>query len=146
MNSAEKISIHSIEHDANSAIRNSDMEDGLLTLFSPMGSIGVTIIEQLPEIITQLSDVLTERMTDMPSIKNRKKESINVSARIHAALLGRSVSIPFQSHRLCLLPNESPVIVDFEPVSRRIEYIIQIVGENASAANEQQVDPRMMMG
>lgn len=50
-----------------------------------------------------------------------------VGPRVVAAILGKSLSIPFKDGRLLLAPRE-PVLVDLERKGLRREFYVQVVG------------------
>jgi len=60
---------------------------------------------------------------------SRRKEPIPVAPRIKAAMLGKTVHIPFKDSKLILGPREEVVVIDFEKTGKRREFYVQVMGE-----------------
>ncbi len=70
--------------------------------------------------------------------KTRRKEPVKVAARIKAAMLGKSLSVPIRDGKLILGAREEIVLVDFEEDAKRREYVVQVQGEGGAVEGGQE--------
>ena len=59
----------------------------------------------------------------------RRKEEVDIGARVKAAMLGRSLSLPFKEGKLLLSSREEVMLIDCEATGKRREYAVQVMSE-----------------
>ena len=113
-----------------SALSNSHITDGIVTLFVPGSTAGITTIEYEDGVVADL-DRAIERLAprDIQYDHDSRWGDGNGFSHVRAALLGASLTIPFQSGILKLGTWQQIVLVDFDNRSRDREIAIQIMGE-----------------
>ncbi len=111
-------------------LRETDLKDGLVTIFTPGSTCAVTTIEYEPGLIEDLA-VALERIApqNIEYKHNLKWSDGNGHSHVRASLLGPSMTIPFSNSTLLLGRWQQIVCIDLDnrPRSRRL--IIQIIGE-----------------
>jgi thiamine phosphate synthase YjbQ (UPF0047 family) len=123
----------SVVHEMMRTIRESGMNDGLITIMIPEPGAGIGIIEPLPDIIQKFKEAAASFPGAGEVTKNRRKDDISILPRVAAAMLGKSASIPLKGQRPVLGAREEPVLLDFTQEGRRREFYIQIMGESEEA-------------
>jgi secondary thiamine-phosphate synthase enzyme len=128
VDTTEEVDVVSVIHEINYAIKDSTIQEGLVTVVVTEPGAAVTILEPLPDIVAQFKDTL-EIFPGEGETLSRRKESIPVAPRIKAAMLGKTVHIPCKDGKLVLGPREEVVLVDFEKSAKRREFYVQVMGE-----------------
>lgn len=112
------------------AVRDSGISLGIVTVFIPGSTAGVTTIEYEGGAISDF-----KRAVDRLAPKgihydhDARWGDGNGYSHIRAAFLGPSLTVPFSSSKLLLGTWQQIVVVDFDNRPRRREVILQIVGE-----------------
>jgi secondary thiamine-phosphate synthase enzyme len=112
------------------AVVESGLNDGVITLFTPSSTSGLTTIEYESGCISDLRRLFDEIID--PSrhyAHNARWGDGNGHSHVRAALLGASFSVPFVNRRLTLGTWQQIIFVDFDNRSRRRELVAQIIGE-----------------
>ena len=125
----EKVDVISVIHEVNRALREAAIPDGVVTVVVPGPGAGVTAVEPLPDVVAMLKESAGIFPGGGVETKNRRKEEIAVGPRVAAAMLGKSLQVPFAAGKLVLGPREEIVLVDFETDGRRREFAVQVMGE-----------------
>ena len=106
------------------------IKDGVVTVFIPGATGGITTLECEPGLVKDIQDAF-ERIA--PKFINydhhRTFNDGNGYSHIRAALLGPSLTVPFLDGKLLLGTYQQIVFIDFDNRSRDREIILQIVGE-----------------
>ena len=112
------------------AVRDSGVSSGIITVFVPGSTAGVTTIEYESGAISDFRKTI-ERLAPkgIHYDHDARWGDGNGYSHIRAALLGPSVTVPFSSSRLLLGTWQQVVVVDFDNRPRKREIILQIVGE-----------------
>jgi secondary thiamine-phosphate synthase enzyme len=111
-------------------VKDSEIPSGIVTVFVPGSTAGITTIEHEPGAIKDF-----QRAVDRIAPKNIHYDHDarwgdgNGYSHIRASLLGPSLTVPFSSSRLLLGTWQQIVLVDFDNRSRKREVILQIIGE-----------------
>ncbi len=112
------------------AIADTQLINGIVTLFIIGSTAGLTTIEFESGLITDFTE-MWGRM--IPKNIHYHHDSAwgdgNGHSHIRASLLGPSLTIPFNNHQLNLGTWQQIVLVDFDNRSRQREVIIQIMGD-----------------
>ncbi|HWP92984.1 MAG TPA: secondary thiamine-phosphate synthase enzyme YjbQ [Thermodesulfobacteriota bacterium] len=112
------------------AVRDSGVSSGIITVFVPGSTAGVTTIEYESGAISDFRKAI-ERLVPkgIHYDHDARWGDGNGYSHIRAAFLGPSVTVPFSSSRLLLGTWQQIVVVDFDNRPRKREIILQIVGE-----------------
>jgi secondary thiamine-phosphate synthase enzyme len=111
-------------------LSNSQLKEGLLTVFVPGSTAAITTIEYEPGLLKDLPEAL-ERIA--PSGTDYHHDAAwgdgNGSAHVRAALIGGSFTVPFHEGRMLLGTWQQIVVMDFDNRSRNRKIIVQMMGE-----------------
>ncbi len=141
INTTSGLDVLSIVHEVGRAIRESSVSEGLVTVSVPAPGGALAILEPLPDVIAKFKEAIGLFPGENEQTKNKRKEDVLVGPRVVAAILGKSLSIPFKDGRLLIAPREEPVLIDLERKGLRREFYVQIVG--ADAKPQGRVPPQM---
>ncbi len=112
------------------AVRSSSLHAGIVTLFCPGSTGGLTTIEYESGVVADLRQVLDEIVPpDRDYQHHLRWGDDNGSAHVRAALLGPSLTVPFVAGRLTLGTWQQIVFVDFDTSPRTRRLVAQIMGE-----------------
>jgi secondary thiamine-phosphate synthase enzyme len=115
--------------DAQKAIDNSGMRDGLCTVFVAHSTCGVTTIECEPGCNADLNDVLeTVAPEDRGWQHNARNADTNGHSHVRSALVGPSVTVPFHDGSLALGVWQKVVCIDFDDRPRTRRVVVQLLG------------------
>lgn len=119
-----------ITHDVADEITNSNVKDGIVTLFISGSTAGVTTIEYEEGL---LSDFKTMWQRTVPrNIEyqhDRRWGDGNGHSHVRASMLGPSLVVPFKSGKMMLGTWQQIVVIDFDNRPRSREIVVQIIGE-----------------
>lgn len=111
-------------------IGSSGLHNGVVTIFSPSSTSGITTIEYEPGVLEDLRRIFNEIV---PKENNYRHDEAwhdgNGYSHIRAALLKASLSIPLMDGKLTLGTWQQIVFIDFDTRPRKREIIIQVIGE-----------------
>lgn len=111
-------------------VGNSGINNGIVTVFIPGSTAGITTIEYEPGLMADIKE-MWERL--VPSNINYEHDKAwgdgNGHSHVRASLLGPSITVPFINKRLTLGTWQQIVIIDFDVRPRSREIILQIMGE-----------------
>lgn len=114
----------------NEAVRASGLRAGIVTLFCPGSTGGLTTIEYESGVVTDLRQVLDEIVPpDRDYQHHLRWGDDNGSAHVRAALVGPSLTVPFVAGRLTLGTWQQVVFLDFDTSPRTRRLVVQIMGE-----------------
>ena len=119
-----------ITREVGEAIEASGMTGGIVTVFVPGATGGVTTIEFEPGAVRDFQDLM-ERWIPSDGIyrHNERWGDGNGFSHVRAAFLGPSLTVPFQNRELLLGTWQQIVVVDFDNGPRQRKVILQILGE-----------------
>jgi secondary thiamine-phosphate synthase enzyme len=111
-------------------IHSSKLANGLVTVFCPSSTSGITTIEYEPGVLQDLKQIFN---TIVPREYNYQHDEAwhdgNGHSHIRAALLKASMTVPLVDGRLTLGTWQQIVYIDFDTRPRKREIIVQIMGE-----------------
>lgn len=115
---------------AERALESSKVANGILNVFVPGSTAGVTTIEYESGAIQDLRHAI-ERMVPRSIHYEHDKRwgDGNGYSHVRAALLKPGLAIPVENGRLLLGTWQQLVLIDFDNRPRRREIIFQLVGE-----------------
>jgi secondary thiamine-phosphate synthase enzyme len=111
-------------------VRETKLSNGIVTVFVPGSTAGITTIEFESGVIEDLKKAI-ERIIpqNIHYGHDARWGDGNGFAHVRAALLGPSLSVPFTQGKLQLGTWQQIILIDFDNRPRHREVIIQVVGE-----------------
>ncbi len=112
------------------ALLESELTEGLLSVFVPGSTASVTTMEYEEGAIEDLRQAI-ERLvpSDATYHHNERWHDGNGFSHVRAALLKPSITIPFRDRALLLGTWQQIVFMDFDNRPRKRRIIVQLVGE-----------------
>lgn len=103
-------------------------EEGIVTVFVPGSTAGVTTIEYEPNLLSDLKAML-ERITPSDAEYEHSKTwgENNGKSHLRASIVGPSASIPFAKGKMELGEWQQLVVMDFDTRPRRRNVLVSIV-------------------
>jgi secondary thiamine-phosphate synthase enzyme len=116
--------------EAQKAVQEAGLENGVLTLFVQGSTGALTTIEYEEGLMRDLPIAL-ERIAPRKAVyeHERRWHDGNGHSHIRASLIGPSISIPFVKGRLTLGTWQQVVFIELDTRSRSREIVAQIIGE-----------------
>ncbi len=115
------------------AVKNSQLQNGIVTVFCPGSTAAVTTIEYEDGALADLRRLLDEMAPpDRDYAHNRRWGDGNGHSHVRAAVLGPSLTVPVVDGRLTLGTWQQIILVDLDTHPRQRKVIIQLLGEGAS--------------
>ena len=111
-------------------VQQSRLKDGSILIFVPGSTAGLTTIEYEPGLIKDVPEML-EKIAPMRVAYHHDQtwHDGNGYAHLRAALIGPSLTIPFENGRLQLGTWQQVVFIDFDNRPRQRELHVQLQGE-----------------
>lgn len=121
---------HDLTKRVQSALDQSNLTAGIVTVFVSGSTAGVTTIEFEAGVIEDLNKAI-ERLApqNIHYDHDARWGDGNGFSHVRSALLGTSLTVPFANRELRLGKWQQIVLIDFDNRSRTREIIIQILGE-----------------
>ena len=112
------------------AVEESALKNGIVTLFTASATSALTTIEYEPGCVEDLQRLFDEIVDPARHYAhNARWGDGNGHSHVRAALLGASLTIPFVDGSLTLGTWQQLIFVDFDNRSRRRRLVAQIIGE-----------------
>ena len=112
------------------ALHSVELRCGVVTVFVPGATAGVTTLEFEPGCVQDLKEAFERLVSEHASYAhNARWGDGNGFSHIRAALLGASLQVPFLKRKLLTGTWQQIVLVDFDNRPRRREVILQFMGE-----------------
>ncbi len=112
------------------AVEESKLSAGIVTVFCPGSTGGLTTIEYESGVVSDLKQVLDEITPPDRDYKHHQRwGDDNGSSHIRAALVGPSLTVPFVQGRLTLGTWQQIVFIDFDTTARARRLVVQVMGE-----------------
>lgn len=129
LNTRGHADIHDITAEVVDLLRQSGLKDGILTVFTPSSTSGITTIEYESGCLSDLQRLFDEIIPPgREYAHNARWGDGNGHAHVRAALLGASFSVPFVDGRPTLGTWQQIIFVDFDNRPRHRRIIVQMVG------------------
>lgn len=121
---------HNITKDVQDAVTESGISRGIVTVFIPGATAGITTIEFEDGVVSDLSSAMSRLIPENIEYQHNKRYSDgNGHSHIRASLIGPSLTVPFINKRLQLGTWQQIALIDFDNRTRSREYLINIMGE-----------------
>jgi secondary thiamine-phosphate synthase enzyme len=130
INSRGFTDIIDITEECQCLVNTSELNSGILTVFNPGSTGGVTTIEFEPNLVKDVKNALDILAPYGKSYEHGKTwHDDNGGGHVRSTLMGPSISVPFVDGNLTLGTWQQIVFCDFDTRERRRELIVQIIGE-----------------
>ena len=111
-------------------VEESEVDNGIVTLFISGSTAGVTTIEYEPRLLSDFKSMWDRVMPrNIPYEHDKTWGDGNGHSHVRASTLGASLTIPFVNKRLTLGTWQQIVFVDFDNRPRSRKIAVQILGE-----------------
>jgi secondary thiamine-phosphate synthase enzyme len=121
--------VHDITAEVAAAAKESGVRNGLVSVFVPGSTAGVTAIEHEPGMIRDLQEFLDRSAPRDSGYHHNHGGDSNGHAHVRAAFIGPSLTVPLIDGRMALGTWQQIVLIDFDDRPRKREVIVQTVGE-----------------
>ena len=122
--------IRDITGELEALVQGAGMKSGIVTVFVPGSTGGLTTIEYEPGLLRDIPEML-EKIAPLGGAYHHHNtwHDDNGSSHVRAALIGPSLSIPFSGKKLTLGTWQQVVFLDFDTRARSRHLVVQIMGE-----------------
>ena len=111
-------------------VEDSGVVSGIVTVFVPGSTAGITTIEYESGAVDDLKKAIDRQAPmDIPYSHDARWGDGNGFSHVRAALMGASLTVPFHSKKLHLGTWQQIVLCDFDNRPRTREVLIQMMGE-----------------
>ena len=112
------------------AVKDSGLQTGIVTIFCPGSTGGLTTIEYEDGALTDLQQVFDEiAPPDRDYRHHLRWGDDNGHSHVRSALIGPSLTVPFVEGHLTLGTWQQIVFLDFDTRSRSRRLVMQVMGE-----------------
>lgn len=130
LNTKGHCDMHDITRQVTSAVRESGLSNGTVTVFTPSSTSGLTTIEYESGALADLERLYNEIVPpDRDYQHNLRWGDGNGFSHVRAALTGPCITIPFVEGHLTLGTWQQVIFLDFDNRSRSRRLVVQIIGE-----------------
>jgi secondary thiamine-phosphate synthase enzyme len=121
---------HDVTEVVTRAVEASGLRSGTVTVFVVGSTASVTSLEFEPGVIADLNKALESLAPRRGAYQHHLRwGDDNGSSHVRAALVGPSVTIPFNDGKLLLGTWQQVALLEFDTRPRQRELVIQLVGE-----------------
>ncbi|MGR3218232.1 MAG: secondary thiamine-phosphate synthase enzyme YjbQ [Candidatus Anammoxibacter sp.] len=121
---------HDITKEVEDAVDNSGIASGLVTVFVPGSTAGVTTIEFEEGAVNDFKEAIEKLIPQgIPYKHNIKWGDGNGFSHVRGAFMGPSLTIPLNDGALQLGQWQQIMLVDFDNKKRDRKYLVNILGE-----------------
>jgi len=111
-------------------LAETDIKNGIVTLFVPGSTAGISTIEFESGLLSDFKAMWERNIPrDIPYKHDRAWGDGNGHSHVRASLLGASLTVPFSDKKLALGTWQQIVLVDFDNRPRSRQIVVQIMGE-----------------
>ena len=122
--------VQDITSQVEGVVKNSGLQAGVVTVFCPGSTGGLTTIEYESGLVSDLQGVLDEIVPPDRDYRHHLRWGVdNGHSHVRAALIGPSLTVPFVGGRLTLGTWQQIVFLDFDTRPRSRRLIVQVMGE-----------------
>jgi secondary thiamine-phosphate synthase enzyme len=112
------------------AVRESGLKSGIVTIFCPGSTGGLTTIEYESGVVSDLRRILDEIVPPGQDYQHHLRwGDDNGSSHVRSALIGPSLTVPFVDGDLTLGTWQQIVFLDFDTRARSRRLVVQVMGE-----------------
>ena len=130
LNTRGHCDIQDITSQVAGAVEDAGMQAGIVTVFCPGATGGLTTIEYESGALADLQQVFDEiAPPDRDYRHHLRWGDDNGHSHVRAALIGPSLTVPFVEGRLTLGTWQQIVFLDFDTSARSRRLVVQVMGE-----------------
>jgi secondary thiamine-phosphate synthase enzyme len=130
LNTQGNADVQDITSQVERALKDSGLQAGIVTVFCPGSTGGLTTIEYEGGVVADLQQILDEIVPPGRNYRHHLRwGDDNGHSHVRAALIGPSLTVPFVEKHLTLGTWQQIVFIDFDTSSRSRRLVLQIVGE-----------------
>ena len=130
LNTRGHCDIQDITSQVADAVKGSGLQAGIVTVFCPGSTGGLTTIEYEGGVLADLRQVFDEIVPPDRDYRHHLRwGDDNGSSHVRAALVGPSLTVPFAQGRLTLGTWQQIVFLDFDTRARSRRLVVQMMGE-----------------
>ena len=119
-----------ITHQVDAVVGRSGIKNGLVTVFCPGSTGGVTTIEYESGVLRDLKNAIEKiAPSNIPYDHDQRWGDGNGFSHVRAALMKPSLTIPLIKGRLTLGTWQQIVFIDFDNRKRNRKILVHIIGE-----------------
>jgi secondary thiamine-phosphate synthase enzyme len=119
-----------ITGEVSNVVKESRINDGIVSVFVPGSTAAVTTIEYEPGLLSDFPNML-ERIA--PKNITYEHEQMwhdgNGHSHVRASLVGPSLTVPFENKQLTLGTWQQIVLIELDIRSRNRSLVVQVIGE-----------------
>ncbi|MDQ7780974.1 MAG: secondary thiamine-phosphate synthase enzyme YjbQ [Planctomycetota bacterium] len=109
-------------------IRSAEVQNGIVVIFVPGSTGGLTTVEYEPGLVKDLKEAFQRIAPQGPRYHHDDRwQDGNGHAHVRASLVGPSLAIPIVNGRMSLGTWQQVVFVDFDTRARLRELVVQMV-------------------
>jgi secondary thiamine-phosphate synthase enzyme len=113
-----------------SIVVETGLRDGIVTIFCPSSTSGLTTIEYEPGALSDLKRLFEQiAPVNQEYQHNQRWHDGNGHSHLRAALLGASLTVPFTNASLTLGTWQQIIYVDFDNRPRSRDLVLQLIGD-----------------
>lgn len=113
-----------------SLVEKSNVKDGIVLIFSPGSTCGITMIEYEEGVIEDLKEILDKIIPPHKNYKHCQKwGDCNGFSHLRGAIIPPSLTLPIENGRLIHGIWQQIVFIDFDNRQREREVILKIIKE-----------------
>ncbi|MBN2135263.1 MAG: YjbQ family protein [Acidobacteria bacterium] len=121
---------HDITPESSKFILESGLSEGILTVFVPGSTAGITTIEFESGAVRDLADVMEKIVPeDTEYFHNQRWHDGNGFSHVRSAMIGPSLTVPFKERKLTLGTWQQIILLDFDNNPRTRRVVLQVMGE-----------------
>jgi secondary thiamine-phosphate synthase enzyme len=111
-------------------LKSSNLKKGIVTIFVPGSTGGLTTMEYETGLVKDLSNLLEKIVpSNIPYFHDETWGDRNGFSHLRASLIGPSLTIPFSDGKLLLGTWQQIIFIDFDNRPRSRNLIVQFIGE-----------------
>ena len=130
LNTQGNCDIRDITPQVGEAVQDSGLGAGIVTIFCPGSTGGLTTIEYESGVVADLSQVFDEiAPPDRDYRHHLRWHDDNGHSHVRSALVGPSLTVPFVDGALTLGTWQQIVFLDFDTRARSRRLVLQVMGE-----------------
>ena len=130
LNTRGNTEVIDITAECSSIVLDSGISRGVMTVFCPGSTGGITTIEHEPNLVKDLKEALEVFSPSDKEYHHKKTwNDDNGAGHIRSSVIGPSLSVPVVDGGLTLGTWQQVVFCDFDAVSRKRRLTVQVMGE-----------------
>jgi secondary thiamine-phosphate synthase enzyme len=130
LNTRGNTDVKDLTGECSGIVASSGIRNGLVTVFCPGSTGGVTTIEYEPNLVKDLKEALEVFSPSGKEYHHKKTwNDDNGSGHIRSSVVGPSISVPVVNGKLALGTWQQLVFCDFDAVPRARKLVVQVLGE-----------------